>query len=147
MQPLLSINNLSVDFISGGETTHALKNISLSVNRGEILALVGESGSGKSVTSLSILQLLPSPPANYSSGEIQFAETGDVDVAIVALALSQASDGLSVLVPAELHKPIKQGLAVIKETKNEKLAREFARFVSGPEGQAVLAKYGFEQAN
>src|SRR5436190_24201616 len=49
MQPLLTIEDLSVDFISGLGTTHALKNISLQVNRGEILAIVGESGSGKSV--------------------------------------------------------------------------------------------------
>lgn len=72
MQPLLSIENLSVDFISEQRTTNAVKNISLQVNRGEILAIVGESGSGKSVTSLSILQLLPKPPANYSSGKITF---------------------------------------------------------------------------
>jgi peptide/nickel transport system ATP-binding protein len=74
MQHLLSIKNLSVDFISSSGTTHALKNISLQVNRGEILAIVGESGSGKSVTSLSILQLLPSPPAKYVSGHILFSE-------------------------------------------------------------------------
>jgi len=74
MQPLLSIKNLSVDFISESGTTSALKNISLSVNRNEVLALVGESGSGKSVAALSILQLLPSPPAKYSSGQIFFSE-------------------------------------------------------------------------
>ena len=80
MQPLLSIKNLSVDFISESGTTNALKNISFSVNRNEVLALVGESGSGKSVTSLSILQLLPSPPAKYSSGEIFFSEDGNTSV-------------------------------------------------------------------
>ena len=68
--PLLHIKNLSVDFVTDGSTTNALKNINISVSRGEILAIVGESGSGKSVTSLSILQLLPSPPAVYRSGEI-----------------------------------------------------------------------------
>lgn len=76
MQPLLSIKNLSVDFIAASGTTTALKNISLTVNRGEVVALVGESGSGKSVTSLSVLQLLPAPPARYSSGEILFSEDG-----------------------------------------------------------------------
>jgi len=74
MQPLLSIENLSVDFITENETTHAVKNISLQVHRGEIVAIVGESGSGKSVTSLSILQLLPKPPAHYCNGKIIFQD-------------------------------------------------------------------------
>jgi peptide/nickel transport system ATP-binding protein len=92
MKPLLQIESLSVDFISENarglassrnsskagparqEITHAVKNISFTVNRGEIMALVGESGSGKTVTALSILQLLASPPASYSSGEILFSE-------------------------------------------------------------------------
>ncbi len=78
MQPLLSIQNLSVDFISGKTSSTAIKNISFSVSKGEIVALVGESGSGKSVTSLSILQLLPSPPAHYASGQILFSEDGTI---------------------------------------------------------------------
>ncbi|MER3499333.1 MAG: ABC transporter ATP-binding protein [Chitinophagaceae bacterium] len=76
MQPLLEIKNLSVDFIAD-EITHAVKNISFSVNRGEIVAIVGESGSGKTVTSLSILQLIPAPPVQYSAGEILFSEDGE----------------------------------------------------------------------
>jgi peptide/nickel transport system ATP-binding protein len=77
MQPLLRIEDLSVDFIAESGVTHALQHISLSVSRGEVVAIVGESGSGKSVTSLSILQLLPSPPAKYSTGKILFAEDGN----------------------------------------------------------------------
>ena len=76
MIPLFQIKNLCIDFVAEPGTTNALKNISFSVNRNEVVALVGESGSGKSVTALSILQLLPSPPANYSNGEILFSEDG-----------------------------------------------------------------------
>lgn len=76
MVPLLDIQNLSVDFVSERGTTHAVKNVSLWVNKGETLAIVGESGSGKSVTSLSILQLLPQPPATYPDGSIHFNAGG-----------------------------------------------------------------------
>jgi peptide/nickel transport system ATP-binding protein len=75
LYPLLTIQDLSVEFITETGTTQAVKNISLTVNRGEILAVVGESGSGKSVTALSILQLLPSPPAKYK-GAILFSDDG-----------------------------------------------------------------------
>jgi peptide/nickel transport system ATP-binding protein len=77
MQPLLSIENLSVEFISESSRTAAVKNISFQVKKGEIVALVGESGSGKSVTSLSILQLVPKPPAHYPQGKILFTENGE----------------------------------------------------------------------
>ncbi|GGB04384.1 ABC transporter ATP-binding protein [Puia dinghuensis] len=70
MPPLLSISNLSISFST--EDGLVLDHVSLDVGRGEIVALVGESGSGKSITSLSILRLLPSPPARYLSGEILF---------------------------------------------------------------------------
>ncbi len=70
MSSLLQIQNLSVDFTSDLGQTTALENISLQVNKGEIAAIVGESGSGKSVTSLSVLQLIPSPPILYTSGNI-----------------------------------------------------------------------------
>jgi peptide/nickel transport system ATP-binding protein len=77
---LLQINNLQVDFVTELGTTTAVKHISLTVNRGEIVAIVGESGSGKSVTALSVLQLLPQPPAKYTSGEILFSADGGAPV-------------------------------------------------------------------
>ena len=76
MYPLLSIQNLSVDFASESGNVTALNKISFSINSSEIVAIVGESGSGKSVTALAILQLLPSPPAKYLSGQILLSETG-----------------------------------------------------------------------
>lgn len=68
---LLSVQNLSVHFQSGKHTVEAVKNISFSIESGEMLALVGESGSGKSVTAFSILQLLRDS-AMYPSGSINF---------------------------------------------------------------------------
>jgi peptide/nickel transport system ATP-binding protein len=74
MTALLSIQDLQVDFTSDGHTTTAVQDLWVEVNRGEIVAIVGESGSGKSVTSLSILRLLPSPPASYPNGRILFTD-------------------------------------------------------------------------
>jgi molybdate transport system substrate-binding protein len=74
---------------------------------------------------------------------MQYAETGNVDVAIVALSLSIQSRGRWTLIPEELHQPIDQGLAIIKTTKKEKAARVFAAFLAGPQGQAIMKKYGF----
>jgi len=71
-EPLLSVRNLSVDFTQGGETTHAVRDISFDIGERETMALVGESGSGKSVSALSVLKLLQYPPASHPSGEIIF---------------------------------------------------------------------------
>ena len=70
--PLLQINELTVSFEKENKSFTAVKNLSLRVCRGEIRALVGESGSGKSVTSMSILQLIPSPPVSYKNGSILY---------------------------------------------------------------------------
>ncbi len=70
--PLLSVRELSVAFSQGGRETLAVDRVSFDIARGETVALVGESGSGKSVTALSVLKLLPYPPASHPSGQILF---------------------------------------------------------------------------
>ena len=95
--PLLQIKNLSVDFETDGfkteyGNTSAIKNISLEINKGEIVAIVGESGSGKTVTSLSILQLLQSPPAKYASGEILFSKNGNKQIDLLKLSEPEMRD-------------------------------------------------------
>jgi molybdate transport system substrate-binding protein len=74
---------------------------------------------------------------------LQYAETGNVDVAIVALSLSMQSKGRWILIPEELHKPLNQALAVVKSTKHEEQARAFAAFINGPQGRPIMRKYGF----
>jgi peptide/nickel transport system ATP-binding protein len=70
MSPLLEIKDLTIDFQSESGTTRAVDGISLHLDRGETLGIVGESGSGKSVTALSVMRLLPMPPARIVGGEI-----------------------------------------------------------------------------
>ena len=70
--PLLSVRDLSVTFTQGGRTSTAVDRISFDIAKGETVALVGESGSGKSVSALSVLKLLPYPPAAHPNGQILF---------------------------------------------------------------------------
>jgi molybdate transport system substrate-binding protein len=74
---------------------------------------------------------------------LQYAETGNVEVAIVALSLSIKSKGRWTLVPQEMHTPLDQALAVIKGSKNEEGARRFASFINGAEGRPTMRQYGF----
>ncbi len=92
MFPLLQIKDLSVDFKTEYGNTSAIKNISLEINKGEIVAIVGESGSGKTVTSLSILQLLQSPPAKYASGEILFSKDQNKQIDLLKLSEPEMRD-------------------------------------------------------
>ncbi len=87
--PLLQINNLTVSFESEQGSFTAVNNLNLSVCRGEIRALVGESGSGKSVTSMSILQLIPSPPAAYKNGSILFYNSLNESINLVAASAAE----------------------------------------------------------
>lgn len=73
MYPLLQINNLQIDFVTENGTVTAVRDVTLTINRNEIVGIAGESGSGKSVTSLSILRLLSSKSARYVQGEILFS--------------------------------------------------------------------------
>ena len=58
MEPILQIENLKTSFMTSNGEVQAVRGVSFSVEKGEIVGLVGESGSGKSVTSMSILKLL-----------------------------------------------------------------------------------------
>ena len=71
---LLSIEELSVSFHTPEGIARAVDRVSFALGRGETLGIVGESGCGKSVTSLSILRLIPSPPGMIESGRIGFED-------------------------------------------------------------------------
>ena len=70
--PLLAIEDLQTHFFTRDGVVRAVDGVSYAVGAGETLAVVGESGCGKSVTALSILRLVPSPPARIVGGAIRF---------------------------------------------------------------------------
>jgi oligopeptide/dipeptide ABC transporter ATP-binding protein len=70
--PLLSVRDLRTHFTTDRGTARAVDGVHFALHAGKTLALVGESGSGKSVTAMSILRLIPTPPGRIVSGEITF---------------------------------------------------------------------------
>lgn len=77
------------------------------------------------------------------SQTLQFVQTGDAPVGIVALSIADVPEVTGTLLPAELHEPINQALAVIRSTTNEEAARAFIDFVNSPAGRDIMKRYGF----
>jgi len=69
---ILSVNNLTIKFFLDDKNFTAVNNISFQIQHNQKVGLVGESGSGKSISSMSIVKLIPIPPAKITSGEILF---------------------------------------------------------------------------
>jgi oligopeptide transport system ATP-binding protein len=71
-EPLLSVRDLSTHFFMRDGVVHAVDGVSFDVEKGRVLGIVGESGCGKTVTALSIMGLIPKPPARIVGGEVLF---------------------------------------------------------------------------
>lgn len=85
MDVLLDVRNLVTEFRSDIYNVKAVNDVSFQVGRGRTLGIVGESGSGKSVTSLSVMRLIPDPPGRITGGSILFHEAGKQAVDLVKL--------------------------------------------------------------
>ena len=83
---LLEVKNLVTEFHTEDEIVKAVNNVSFNLNKGETIGIVGESGSGKSVTSLSVMQLIPSPPGKITAGEIIFHNQKDESVNLLNIS-------------------------------------------------------------
>lgn len=79
---LLEVKNLVTEFRSEEETVKAVNDISFTLAKGETIGIVGESGSGKSVTSLSVMRLIPNPPGKITGGQIIYhsKRKGSIDL-------------------------------------------------------------------
>ncbi|MEZ5009851.1 MAG: ABC transporter ATP-binding protein [Chitinophagales bacterium] len=81
MDKLIEVKNLVTEFRTEDGIVTAVNDVSFSINKGETIGIVGESGSGKSVTSLSIMRLIPDPPGKITGGQILFHDDkGTVDL-------------------------------------------------------------------
>ena len=85
---LISVKNLVTEFNTESGIVKAVNDVSFDIHKKEIIGIVGESGSGKSVTSLSIMRLIPNPPGKIANGQILFYDEGNV-VDLVSLEESQ----------------------------------------------------------
>ncbi len=75
---------------------------------------------------------------------LQFVQTGNAEAGVIALSIAEVPEISYTLIDDALHAPIIQALGVIKGSPREQEARAFATFVMGPEGQAIMQKYGFQ---
>ena len=82
---LLEFQNLVTEFQTEGTVVKAVNDVSFTLNKGETIGIVGESGSGKSVTSLSAMRLIPSPPGKISNGNIIYHD-GDLKINLLNIS-------------------------------------------------------------
>jgi oligopeptide transport system ATP-binding protein len=150
--PLLQVSDLTTRFKTERGPVTAVDHVSFEVGAGETVAIVGESGSGKSVTALSIMRLIPSPPGTIESGSVTF-EGEDLlrlnDAAMrrirgnrIAMIFQEPMSslnpaltvGLQVAEPARLHR----GVAW---TRALEMAKELLGRVRIPDAASRLASY------
>ncbi|MDX1436887.1 MAG: ATP-binding cassette domain-containing protein, partial [Anaerolineales bacterium] len=77
---ILDINDLYTEFHTQDGVVHAVNGISYQLREGETLGIVGESGCGKSVSMLSVMRLLPTPPAKIANGHVRFHDIDLLDI-------------------------------------------------------------------
>jgi oligopeptide/dipeptide ABC transporter ATP-binding protein len=154
--PLLEVKNLKVYFRShGGEPLRAVDDVSFTVDRGRMLGIVGESGCGKSVTCMSILRLVPTPPGQYAGGEILF--DGGVDTlkldkkrlrelrgARISMIFQEPMAALNPVytIGQQMCEAIRLHRACSKAEALE-LSLDLLRQVRVPDAERVLASYAF----
>src|SRR2546428_7778718 len=101
--PLLSVEDLSVEFRTRDGVVRALERVGFSIARGETVGIVGESGSGKSVTAFTVLGLLP-PAARVTSGRAGFGGL-DLLTASAGQLLEYRGRELSMIFPSSRTAP------------------------------------------
>ncbi|HZT49970.1 MAG TPA: ABC transporter ATP-binding protein [Hyphomicrobiaceae bacterium] len=150
--PLLQVRNLTTRFNTERGRLTAVDDVSFDIDAGETVALVGESGSGKSVTALSIMRLIPSPPGRIEKGEVIFegrdlfelddAGIRDIRGNKIAMIFQEPMSslnpaltvGMQVAEPVNLHRGLPWAKAL-------EVAKELMGRVRIPDAASRLASY------
>jgi oligopeptide/dipeptide ABC transporter ATP-binding protein len=151
-QNLLDIQDLAIDFHTPEGVGRAVDSMSLSIAQGETLGLVGESGCGKSVTSLSVLGLIPSPPGRIHSGQILFdgkdlrsmgeSQLRSIRGRDISMIFQEPMTSLNPVLPIgrQVAEPLMVHLKISKQEALEKAARWLDR-VKIPAPEKRLKEY------
>jgi len=156
---LLEVKNLRTSFFTNNGEVKAVNDVSFHVNRGEIVAIVGESGCGKSITQMSIMQLVQSPPGKIIGGEVifdgvdllQYKPTSKEMRAIrgekIAMIFQEPMTALNPVITVgnqlveviRTHKRVSRKEALI-------IAEDALKAVGIPDAKARLSNYPFEMS-
>ncbi|HSN41131.1 MAG TPA: ABC transporter ATP-binding protein, partial [Burkholderiales bacterium] len=150
--PLLEVDGLKTHFYTRDGVVRAVDGVSFSVHPGETLAVVGESGCGKSVTSLSILRLIASPPGRTVAGRLMFAGRDLLSLSESEMRAVRGNEismifqepmtslnpvltiGRQIAETLTLHRGLSRGAALAR-------AVEMLRLVNMPEPERRVAQY------
>ncbi len=155
LAPILEVKNLTTQFRTREGPIHAVNGVSFTVNEGEAVGIVGESGSGKSVTSLSIMRLLPVPPGEIVDGSVIFENQDLVDLSESEMRKVRGGkiamifqDPISSLNPvmridAQIMEPLQVHLGLRGDAARNR-ARELLEAVGIPDPQRRLRGYPHE---
>jgi oligopeptide transport system ATP-binding protein len=149
---VLDIKDLRTEFHTQDGVVHAVNGISYSLREGETLGIVGESGCGKSVSMLSVMRLLPEPPAKIANGEVLFhnrnvfdlsdEEMRDIRGSQMAMIFQDPMTSLNpvLTIGQQLREPLELHLGMNDEESHDR-AIEMLKMVGIPEAETRLDDY------
>lgn len=151
-QPILQVNGLKTTFFTSEGEIPAVDDVSFYVKKGEVLGIVGESGCGKSVTSLSVMKLIPSPPGNIVAGEIWMENENLVEASErrmrkirgndIAMIFQEPMTSLNPLFT--IGNQLVEGIRIhekVEKKKAETRAIEMLKLVGLPRAEELMKEY------
>jgi oligopeptide/dipeptide ABC transporter ATP-binding protein len=156
-EPVLELKNLEIHFETRDGTVRAVDGVSYSVGAGETLAVVGESGCGKSVSSLSILRLIPNPPGKIVGGSVMFGgedltQVSEERIRVIrgneiSMIFQEPMTSLNPMmaIGKQISEPLTQHLGLSKKEAANR-AQEMLDLVQIPDSKEWLSGYPHEMS-